>query len=129
MIFRAPGNERLHNGFNWTGKFSFGQGILPDDDEATRKAKVEKQVHRLTSDFKWNDDGLRRDPDSGRPTWFDGLVGPRGITKNVGALYPPHISRDGMAYLYCGYGPIPQKYLNKLIKVIDKEETHLPLEE
>ncbi|VUC32906.1 unnamed protein product [Clonostachys rosea] len=164
MIFRAPGSEGLHNGFNWAGKFSFGQEILPEDDEATRKAKVEKQVHRLTSDFKWNDDGsleltqhipgielsryihnilqhqltgaiavgLRRDPANGRPTWFNGLVGRHGITRDIGALDPPHIGRDGMTYLPCVYGdetPIPREYLDKLIEVIDKEEIHVPLEE
>ncbi|KAH6682177.1 hypothetical protein F5X68DRAFT_242786 [Plectosphaerella plurivora] len=25
MLFRAPGSEGLHNGFNWAGEYSFGQ--------------------------------------------------------------------------------------------------------
>lgn len=120
MVFRAPGNEGLHSGFNWTGKFSYGQEILPGDDETTGRVK-EKQVHRLTFDSKRNDDGsleltqhipgnelsrcihiilqhqltgvdvvgLRRDPASGRTTWFNGLVGRHGITRDIGALDPP----------------------------------------
>lgn len=25
MVFRAPGSEGKHNGFNWAGEYSFGQ--------------------------------------------------------------------------------------------------------
>jgi hypothetical protein len=57
MVFRAPGKESKVNSFNWAGKFSFGQELAPGDDEATTRAKVEKQVRRLTDDFKWNEDG------------------------------------------------------------------------
>ena len=56
MVFRAPGKEGTDNQFNWAGEFGFGKELLPTDDEATVKQKVEKQVKRLTSDFKWNDD-------------------------------------------------------------------------
>ncbi|CAH0057249.1 unnamed protein product [Clonostachys solani] len=117
-----------------------GRRFFPKMTKRLGKLKVEKQVHRLTSDFKWNDDGgleltqhipgLRRDPASGRPTWFNGLVGRHGITRDIGALYPAHIGRDGMTYLPCVYGdkiPIPRKYLDKLIEVIDKEDFIFPL--
>lgn len=57
MVFRAPGNEAKVNQFNWAGEHSFGQELTPEDDEATTKQKVEKQVRKLTSDFKWNEDG------------------------------------------------------------------------
>ncbi|GKT51328.1 clavaminate synthase-like protein At3g21360 [Colletotrichum spaethianum] len=142
MVFRAPGDEAKVNQFNWAGKHSFGQELLPGDDEATKRQKVEKQVRKLTSDFKWNDDGsleltqhipgIRRLPTSGRPVWFNGLVGRHGITRDIGALDPPHIGRDGMTYLPCVYGddePIPRELLNKLIEVIDEEEISLVLEE
>ncbi|RSM00498.1 hypothetical protein CEP52_009100 [Fusarium oligoseptatum] len=142
MVFRAPGKESKVNSFNWAGKFSFGQELAPGDDEATTRDKVEKQVRRLTDDFQWNEDGsleltqhipgLRRAPSSGRPVWFNGLVGRHGITRDIGALDPPYIGRDGMTYLPCVYGddtPIPRKYLDKLIDVIDKEEIHVVLEE
>ncbi|KAK7433026.1 hypothetical protein QQZ08_000499 [Neonectria magnoliae] len=141
MVFRAPGKEGNGNGFNWAGEFSFGQDFLPGDDDATKRSKVEKQVLRLTPDFKWLEDdsleltqhipGLRRIPSSGRPVWFNGLVGRHGITRDIGALDPPHIGRDGMTYLPCVYGdetPIPREYLDKLIDVIDKEEISLVLE-
>jgi len=57
MLFRAPGNEGKGNEFNWAGEHSFGQEFLPGDDKATQRKKVEKQVLRLTSDFKWLEDG------------------------------------------------------------------------
>ena len=57
MLFRAPGNEGRGNEFNWAGEYSFGQELVPSDDEATTRRKVEKQVLRLTSDFKWLEDG------------------------------------------------------------------------
>lgn len=57
MLFRAPGNEGDDNQFNWAGEFSFGKELVPGDDEATQKQKVEKQVQRLTSDYKWTEDG------------------------------------------------------------------------
>ncbi|KAL2680883.1 hypothetical protein Neosp_008486 [[Neocosmospora] mangrovei] len=101
MVFRAPGKESKVNSFNWAGKFSFGQELVPGDDEATTRAKVEKQVRRLTDDFKWNEDGSLE------------------LTQHIPDLP-------------CVYGddtPIPRKYLDKLIDVIDKEEIHVVLEE
>ncbi|KAK1976477.1 hypothetical protein LZ30DRAFT_774061 [Colletotrichum cereale] len=142
MVFRAPGDEAKVNSFNWAGEHSFGQELLPGDDEATTRQKVEQQVRKLTPDFKWNDDGsleltqhipgLRRIPHNGRPVSFNGLVGQHGITRDIGALDPPHKGRDGMTYLPCAYGdetPIPRELLNKLVDVVDKEEISLVLEE
>ncbi|KAK7439884.1 hypothetical protein Landi51_10838 [Colletotrichum acutatum] len=149
MVFRAPGNEAKVNQFNWAGEHSFGQELAPEDDEATTRQKVEKQVRKLTSDFKWNEDGSleltqhipgKVPPEcsslgmkkSGRPVWFNGLVGRHGITRDIGALDPPHIGRDGMTYLPSVYGDdteIPRRLLDKLLDVIDKEEISLVLEE
>ncbi|KAF7557290.1 hypothetical protein G7Z17_g793 [Cylindrodendrum hubeiense] len=101
MVFRAPGKEGTDNQFNWAGEFSFGQEFLPTDDEATKRSKVEKQVKRLTSDYKWNED--------------DSLE----LTQYIPDL--PSEYGDG--------SPIPRKYLDKLIEVVDKEELYLSLEE
>jgi hypothetical protein len=57
MVFRAPGSEGEHNGFNWAGEYSFGQEFQPDDDDATKRTKAEKQIRRLTDDFEWKEDG------------------------------------------------------------------------
>ncbi|KAJ3961094.1 hypothetical protein N0V92_002226 [Colletotrichum tropicale] len=57
MVFRAPGNEAKVNSFNWAGEHSFGQELVPGDDEATTRQKVEKQVRKLTDDFNWQEDG------------------------------------------------------------------------
>ncbi|CAG9948987.1 unnamed protein product [Clonostachys rosea f. rosea IK726] len=152
MVFRAPGNEGLHSGFNWTGKFSYGQEILPGDDETTGRVK-EKQVHRLTFDSKRNDDGsleltqhipgnelsrcihiILQHQLTGVDVVEDNLVQRACWAawhhKGHWSFGSPHIDRDGMTYLPCVYGdktPIPRKYLNQLIEVIDKEEIHLPL--
>ena len=124
MVFRAPGHEGRGNEFNWAGEHSFGQEFEPGDDRDTQKAKVEAQVRRLTPTFRWLPDdtleltqhipgissswpelvctttdsatGLRRSPSSGRPVWFNGLVGRYGMTRDLGALEPPHLGRDGM---------------------------------
>jgi len=40
--------------------------------------------------------GLRRAPGSGLPLWFNGLVGRFAVTRDVGALEPPYVGRDGM---------------------------------
>ncbi|KAJ5697268.1 hypothetical protein N7488_010952 [Penicillium malachiteum] len=142
MVFRAPGNEGTGNEFNWAGKYSFGQEFQPGDDRATQKAKVEVQVQKLTHDFRWTDDdtleltqyipGIRRTPASGRPVWFNGLAGRFGMTRDVGALDPPYLGRDGMAYLPCDYGdgtPIPREYLEKLDKILNELEVNLALDE
>jgi hypothetical protein len=57
MVFRAPGNEGQHNGFNWAGPYSFGQEFQPGDDDETKRQKAEKQIKRLTDDFEWKEDG------------------------------------------------------------------------
>jgi len=36
---------------------TFGKDLHPEDDEALHRAKVEKQVRRLTDDFEWLPNG------------------------------------------------------------------------
>ncbi len=70
---------------DWTQEYCFGQKILPEDDEPTRRLKAEEQARRLTPHFKWLDDGsleviqdvpaFRRINPGGIPTWFNGLAG------------------------------------------------------
>ncbi len=57
MFFPAPGNEGKGNEFNWAGEHSFGQDFSPGDDQATRREKAEKQIRRLTDDFRWLENG------------------------------------------------------------------------
>ncbi|KAJ5934176.1 hypothetical protein N7466_003723 [Penicillium verhagenii] len=142
MVFRAPGNEGNGNEFNWAGKYSFGQEFQPSDDRATQKSKAEIQVQKLTHDFRWDEEdtleltqyipGIRRTPASGRPVWFNGLAGRFGMTRDVGALDPPYVGRDGMSYLPCDYGdgtPIPREYLERLDQVLNDLEVNLALGE
>ncbi|PYH97868.1 Clavaminate synthase-like protein [Aspergillus ellipticus CBS 707.79] len=142
MAFRAPGHEGKGNEFNWAGVHSFGQEFELGDDRDTQKAKVEVQVRKLTPEFRWLENdaleltqyipGIRRSPASGLPVWFNGLVGRYGMTRDLGALEPPHIGRDGMTYLPCDYGDgtvIPKEYLERLARVIDGLEVNVGLEE
>ncbi|RAK82240.1 Clavaminate synthase-like protein [Aspergillus fijiensis CBS 313.89] len=142
MVFRAPGHEGRGNEFNWAGEHSFGQEFEAGDDRDTQKAKVEAQVRRLTPSFRWLKDdtleltqhipGIQRAPASGRPVWFNGLVGRYGMTRDLGALEPPYLGRDGMTYLPCDYGDgtvIPAEYVQRLEEVVDRLEIDLCLEE
>ena len=36
---------------------AYGRTILPTDDEATAKAKIEDEVRRHSNNFEWHDDG------------------------------------------------------------------------
>ncbi|EFQ36066.1 taurine catabolism dioxygenase TauD/TfdA [Colletotrichum graminicola M1.001] len=101
MVFRAPGDEAKVNPFNWAGEHSFGQELLPGDDEATTRQKVEQQVRKLTPDFKWKDDGSLE------------------LTQHI----------PDIPCIYGGETPIPRQLLDKLIEVIDKEEINLVMEE
>ncbi|OJJ42801.1 hypothetical protein ASPZODRAFT_28886 [Penicilliopsis zonata CBS 506.65] len=140
QVFRAPGNEGKGNEFNWAGEHSFGQDFHPGDDLETQKKKVEVQVRRLTDSFRWLEDdtleltqfvpGIRTFYD--KPVWFNGLVGRYGMTRDLGALEPPHLGHDGMTYLPSSYSDgtlIPQEYLARMEEVVDGLEINVALDE
>jgi hypothetical protein len=155
MVFRAPGNEGKQNQFNWAGEHSFGQEFQLGDDLETKKSKVEKQVRRLTDDFRWLEDdtleltqhipgklkcpegvdskltqglGLRRVPGSQKPVWFNGLVGRHGITRDIGALEHPHIGRDGMTckFLFPFLVPVPGYWFFQDLPCVYGDGTPIP---
>ncbi|KAM0747649.1 Clavaminate synthase-like protein [Meredithblackwellia eburnea MCA 4105] len=138
QVYRAPGNTGKGNEFTWDGPDSFGHEILPGDSDEVRREKAEKQARRLTDDFRWLDDGsleiiqhvpaVRRFKEGGWPTWFNGLSGRHGTTRDQGALDFPHIGRDGMTYLPSVYDDgtqIPRRYLDRLLEVIAELEVEL----
>lgn len=129
-IYRAPGNEGKNFSFTWAGPLAFGRNIQPGDDMATKKAKAEIQVRRLTPHFWWKDDNslevhqhvpaLRRHPATGKPVWFNSLAGRYGTAKDRGATDPPYIGDDGMSFppaMYEDGTPLEKKYLHRMWEI------------
>ena len=129
-IYRAPGKEGKNFVFTWAGPLAFGRDIQPGDDMATKKAKAEIQVRRLTPHFWWKDDdslevhqhvpALRRHPATRKPVWFNSLAGRYGTAKDRGATDPPYIGDDRMAFppaMYEDGTPLEKKYLHRMWEI------------
>lgn len=113
------------NEFFWEGSDSFGQEIdFENDTFELKKQKAEKQIKRLTSDFKWLDDGslivrqhvpaFRTHPVRKFPTFFNGLNGRYGTSRDNDALNPPYNGKNGGIFLPSTYDNsevIPLQYL------------------
>ncbi|CDK29246.1 unnamed protein product [Kuraishia capsulata CBS 1993] len=121
----SKGNE-----FYWEDPDSFGHEINPEDSIETKRTKAEKMIRRLTDDFHWNEDGsvtlkqhvpaFRQHPVTGKPTFFNGVVGRYGTAKSHGALEPPHRGSDGGFYLpntYDNGEPIPFADLDRALAI------------
>ncbi|CDK25209.1 unnamed protein product [Kuraishia capsulata CBS 1993] len=80
----AKGNEINGNEFTWEDPLGFGQEILQTDSIEVKKVKAEKQVRRITPEFRWLDNNdlevtqsipaFRVHPVTGKPVWFNGLL-------------------------------------------------------
>jgi len=129
-VYRAPGKEGKNFAFTWAGPLAFGRDIKPDDDMATKKAKAEIQIKKLTPHFWWkNDDSvevhqyvpaIRRHPATKRPVWFNSLAGRYGTALDRGATDPPYIGDDGMAFPPATYRdgtPLEKKYLHRMWEI------------
>jgi len=140
-IYRAPGKEAKNFSFTWAGPLAFGRDIKPEDDMATKKAKAEKQVTRLTPYFWWREDdqlevhqhvpAVRRSPATGRPVWFNSLAGRYGTALDRGATDPPYIGDDGMAFPPATYRdgtPIPKKYLHRMWELSNEIQVSIKME-
>lgn len=126
-IYRAPGKEAKNFIFTWAGPLAFGRDIDPvNDDMATKKAKAEIQVRRLTPHSWWREDdqlevhqhvpAVRRHPATGKPVWFNSMCGRYGTAYDRGATDPPYLGDDGMLFLPASYTDgeaIPKKYLHR----------------
>ncbi|KAK0456779.1 hypothetical protein EV421DRAFT_1754668 [Armillaria borealis] len=87
QVYPPAGHNRGNgNYFDWTQEYCFGQKILPEDDEPTRRLKAEEQARRLTPHFKWLDDGSLEviqdvpavPPDKPRYLWLPPIKEPQG---------------------------------------------------
>jgi alpha-ketoglutarate-dependent taurine dioxygenase len=111
-----------------TLKQAFGKLVEPDDDDATRRSKIEAQIARYRrgkhTTWEWTDDGglilehrlpaIRRQPHTGLPTLFTGLAAYYKNAKVNGA------GRNITQQLYGDGTPIPEKYLAHLVKITDE---------
>ena len=111
-----------------TLKQAFGKLVEPDDDDATRRSKIEAQIARYGrgkhTTWKWTDDGglilehrlpaIRTQPHTGLPTLFTGLAAYYKNAKVNGA------GRNITQQLYGDGTPIPEKYLAHLAKITDE---------
>ena len=111
-----------------TLKQSFGKSFEPEDDEATRRSKVEAQIRRYGrgkhTTWQWTDDGglvlehrlpaIRTQPQTGLPTLFTGLAAYYKNAKVNGA------GRNITQQLYGDGTPIPEEYLARLASLTDE---------
>jgi alpha-ketoglutarate-dependent taurine dioxygenase len=111
-----------------TLKQAFGKLVEPEDDDATRRSKIEAQIARYGrgkhTTWQWTDDGglilehrlpaIRTQPQTGLPTLFTGLAAYYKNAKINGA------GRNITQQLYGDGTPIPEKYLAHLAKITDE---------
>lgn len=111
-----------------TLKQAFGKLVEPDDDEPTRRSKIEAQIARYGrgkhTTWEWTEDGglilehrlpaIRTQPHTGLPTLFTGLAAYYKNAKVNGA------GRNITQQLYGDGTPIPEKYLAHLAKITDE---------
>ncbi|CEQ42605.1 SPOSA6832_04438, partial [Sporobolomyces salmonicolor] len=116
--------------------------VLPTDDEATKRAKVETQIQRHSDTWKWNDDGtlsvthrlssIRRHPYSKLPVYFGNITSMYLKAQSQNALEPPYKGDDGAFHHIPTYGdgtPIPNRYLQKTADLIAEIRVLVPWEQ
>lgn len=110
---------------------AFGKHISDDDDEATRRAKIEAQIARYGrgkyTTWEWHDDGsgitlthllpaVRTHPSTNLPTLFTGLA---AYWKNVTVNGIPDGRKTVTEQLFGDGTPIPQRYFETLAAITD----------
>ncbi|KAI1077545.1 Clavaminate synthase-like protein [Whalleya microplaca] len=111
-----------------TLKQAFGKEIKDEDDELTKRAKIEAQIARYGrgkyTTWEWIDDGvvlthklpaIRTQPGTGLPTLFTGLA---AYYKN--AQVNPGARKNVTQQLFGDGTPIPETYLAHLAKITDE---------
>ncbi|GAA5863625.1 hypothetical protein JCM8547_003672 [Rhodosporidiobolus lusitaniae] len=106
-------------------------GVLPSDNEATRRAKIEAQIKLHAKEWEWKEDGslevthrlsvVRRDPHSRLPILFGNLCSFYLLAKKWDSFEPPYLGKDGAYHpppLFGDGTPIPREYLEKLVEII-----------
>ncbi|CAK7215433.1 hypothetical protein SBRCBS47491_002487 [Sporothrix bragantina] len=134
--------EAAHIGWNWHD--SYGFDIKEDDSIEKQHRKVETVLRdRLQADGEWQDKNgalyvlqrlpaLRRVASTGKPTFFNGLMGVYGRARDNQALSPPYKGLDGKYHLPTTYGdgsPIPYDTLDKVLEIADSIGFLVPWQE
>jgi len=113
-----------------TLKQAFGKEIEDGDDEATRRAKIEKQIQRYgrgeDTSWEWKDNGqtlilthhlpaIRTQPNTNLPTLFTGLAAYYRNFVNIANTARRNVTQQ----LYGDGTPIPEAYLKKLAEITE----------
>ncbi|CAK7224455.1 hypothetical protein SEUCBS140593_005575 [Sporothrix eucalyptigena] len=124
--------EAAHIGWNWHD--SYGFDIVPGDSLEEQHRKVEAVLRdRLQAEGEWQDrngalyvlqrlPALRRVQSTGKPSFFNGLMGVYGRARDNNALEPPYKGLDQKYHLPTTYGdgsPIPYETLDKVLEIAD----------
>ncbi|GAA6009161.1 hypothetical protein JCM10207_004289 [Rhodosporidiobolus poonsookiae] len=136
-IYHPP--SKLSNDANGNGVLAaWGSKILPEDDETTVKAKVEAEIQRIspTTTWEWQPDGglftfqrtpaFRNHPILNVPVIFGNISSYYGGAINRGTLEPPYLDATGFYKpppLYGDDSPIPLKYLDLVMRLIEEDRT------
>ncbi|GAA5926638.1 uncharacterized protein JCM15063_000328 [Sporobolomyces koalae] len=116
-----------------------GANLLDSDDEATKRKKIEAEVQRHSSEWKWGEDGslsvthrlssIRRHSYSNIPVYFGNLSSMFHKAKDQNALEEPFKGDDGAFHHVPTYGDgtkIPREYLEKTLELIEELRVLIP---
>ncbi|KAI0541583.1 hypothetical protein GGR58DRAFT_498084 [Xylaria digitata] len=114
---------------------AYGQHIRPGDDSDTIRRKIEEEVKRHSSRFKWHEDGsisvthvvpvIRRHEETDLTTCFGNLTSAWGRTRHHKATEPPYLGDDGSYHPPPEYGdgtPIEKEYLNLALSIAEESQ-------
>lgn len=116
---------------------------MDGDSLGVQRSKVERFLaERLHVEGEWQTDGslfvlskvpaVRRIASTNKPTFFNGLAGVFGRTRDQQALEPPHRGPDGRYHLPTTYGDgseIPREYLERLLEINEEIKFLVPWQE
>lgn len=122
---------------------SYGFDILPSDSIEVQHSKVEKVIREdLQAEAQWQPNGgllvvqtlpaVRRVASTGKATFFNGLMGVYGRSRDNGALKFPHKGKDGKYHIPSTFGDgeeIPFEVLERVLEIADEIGFLTPWEE
>ncbi|WWD18879.1 hypothetical protein CI109_103334 [Kwoniella shandongensis] len=142
-IYHPP--TQLSGDANGNGVLAaWGSKVVPGDDAATTKAKVEEEIQRISPEttWRWESDGglftfqrqpaFRIHPLSGEPILFGNITSYFGGAKNRGTLEPPYLDATGFYKpppLYGDDSAIPLEYLELLMTIVEQVRAVVPWEQ
>ncbi|KAH6692453.1 hypothetical protein F5X68DRAFT_250655 [Plectosphaerella plurivora] len=114
---------------------AYGREVLPTDDEATARVKIEDEVRRHSNNFEWHEDGsltvthttplIRIHKETGLTSWFGNVTSAWGRSTHHGATEAPFRGDDGSYHPPPQYGDgeqIEKEYLDLALKLAESSE-------